>query len=417
MNPKNAPIMDDVVLEWQGAKSADYGELMNKQNQYAYVLEHHKWAITQLKGEKEGLWKTYYEANGQRHGITRKSRDELIDWLYNYYQQGEGANKTFKAVYDEMIDYKLDVELRSPKTMTDYRCRYNEFMRPLERRKIHSITENDLREWIVQDVLPMRPGVAAFERALTYVNHLFKFAVRQRYIAANPMEFIRAKEYEKHCDHHHKAEEDTYFTEEEIGRIRKEMLRLSKNPRALIALLNIEMGMRAAEAVALHWDDVHDDYVSIHRQQIRHDETSPITFEEVDYTKDTRCKTGSDRRFPITPRIREILELCRQLPGDSVYIFHDKDGRMIAKDSYEQHLRRTCQRLGLTKTNNHAFRKSLNNLVLIPAGIPANERAALLGHSVRTNEQHYSHRRMDRLSEIGAAMAEARRNDDLAAAG
>ena len=47
--------------------------------------------------------------------------------------------------------------------------------------------------------------------------------------------------------------------------------------------------------------------------------------------------------------------------------------------------------LNFNITNNHAFRKSLNCNVLIgKMQMPVTQRAKLLGHSVATNEKHYS---------------------------
>ena len=58
-----------------------------------------------------------------------------------------------------------------------------------------------------------------------------------------------------------------------------------------------------------------------------------------------------------------------QLPGESKYLFHDAQGNMIKKDSYELYLRCFVTKLGIKgKTNNHAFRKGLNTNVLIPRG-------------------------------------------------
>lgn len=90
-----------------------------------------------------------------------------------------------------------------------------------------------------------------------------------------------------------------------------------------------------------------------------------------------------------------------QLPGESVYLFHDADGNMIKKDGYEQYLRRHVQKLGITgKTNNHAIRKGFNSNILIARGVPANERAAILGHTTRTNERNYSPRKKDSLNRL-----------------
>ena len=53
------------------------------------------------------------------------------------------------------------------------------------------------------------------------------------------------------------------------------------------------------------------------------------------------------------------------------------------------YLRRRCKDLGISISNNHAFRVAFNAR-LIEAGADCNERCLVLGHSMQTNERHYS---------------------------
>lgn len=95
---------------------------------------------------------------------------------------------------------------------------------------------------------------------------------------------------------------------------------------------------------------------------------------------------------------KKVVALAFNLPGKSDYLFH-KNGKMISKDSYLQNLRRRCQRLGITTTNNHAFRMAVNSR-LIDLGFSASDRALILGHQVQTNESHYSLTDRRRLNSI-----------------
>ena len=85
--------------------------------------------------------------------------------------------------------------------------------------------------------------------------------------------------------------------------------------------------------------------------------------------------------------------------GACQYVF-SKDGTWISKTSYELFLKRLCQSLSFKITNHHAFRMSLNSNVLIPAGLDAKERAAILGHSITTNESYYTYTRRDEIRGI-----------------
>ena len=71
-----------------------------------------------------------------------------------------------------------------------------------------------------------------------------------------------------------------------------------------------------------------------------------------------------------------------------------------------QHLRRVCKSLGIKITNNHAFRVALN-AQLINENIDGLERCLILGHSMQTNERHYSYSDQRRLESIKKKLTSA----------
>lgn len=94
--------------------------------------------------------------------------------------------------------------------------------------------------------------------------------------------------------------------------------------------------------------------------------------------------------FELNALLNEISQKQRELGIDSAYVICDETGDSLKTPAYETGLRRLCQSLGFDITNNHAFRMTLNSLVLIPAGFTVTERASMLGHSVQTNLMYYS---------------------------
>ena len=154
----------------------------------------------------------------------------------------------------------------------------------------------------------------------------------------------------------------------------------------------METGMRAGELAALRKEDIVDGFIYVHRQQIRipkSDYNEKIYFTEVPYTKNERANPKGGRPVPITERCREALVIAFALEGESEYLFHNADGNPIQKDSYEQYLRKVCLKLGINTSNNHAFRVAFNAR-LIEAGVDGIDRCLVLGHSMQTNERHYS---------------------------
>lgn len=56
-------------------------------------------------------------------------------------------------------------------------------------------------------------------------------------------------------------------------------------------------------------------------------------------------------------------------------------------------------RHGISISNNHAFRVAFNAR-LIEAGVDGNERCLVLGHSMQTNERHYSFSDKRRINDV-----------------
>ena len=160
-----------------------------------------------------------------------------------------------------------------------------------------------------------------------------------------------------------------------------------------------------AEIPPLRWSDITDKGIHIHRQQrMTRIKGKDRTFEELPFTKNERRHPKGGRFFPVTDAIDELLKEVRAVHKEhsiqSEFIFCNKDGTWLNKETYSQRLRRMCRRIGLNITNNHAFRMSLNSNVFIPMGIPVTERAYLLGHTVEVNERSYSHMRTESLVDV-----------------
>lgn len=414
-NPANAAFAEQYMVELLRVEDAEYGDIVKAQDQLAYVLEHHAQKIYQVAtGPQAGRWTTkYYNENGDRKKAIYTNKKDLIQFLYAHYSKGDVKNKTFETVFNEAMTYKREMSGRSYRTIQDYAGMYKKYMAPLGGRKIAEIGEDDLRKWIMQTVLPLHPTARAFKRLLINTKVVFNYAIKIHCIGKNdnPMTGIEFDDYSKHCVHTYVKEEDKSFTDTESELIRADMLQHPDEPCALVALLSMELGTRAGEIVALCNEDVDDNHINIHRQQIRDTETKPERYYIADYTKDARCAEVKVRTHKITPRIRQILDLANKLPGESEFLFHDKNGKMITTGTYNQYLHRHLDRLGISKFGNHKFRFGYNNQ-LEEMGCDVRVRAGQMGQTVRTNEQVYSHKRTDRADAVGDMIAAKQAEQD-----
>ena len=282
---------------------------------------------------------------------------------------------------------------------------FNELSAKLKNCYIADISTEMVSTWIKTEYLARVPKESRFKKTMQLLSQIFEYGIEQRLCVSNPMKGISMDLYIKDCDITKKADEDKFFSEDEIDKLLDYAKKHADNPRALIMMFCCYTGIRVGEAVAIQIEDISDKFVHIHRQQVRgNNSNSKITFTEVLYTKDERQHPHDGRYVPLLDDLKKVIELAKQISGDSKYLFHDPDSsEMVTKDSYMKYLSRVCKKLGCQATNNHAFRIAYNS-ELIEMGFSSADRALILGQSVQTNEKYYSKSDKRRLEGIRSRM-------------
>ena len=359
-----------------------------------YVKAKHKNKIAQFNSSnsfKDGYWYTHIYVNGKRKVVQKATEDKLYEYLFNFYQEQDDKKKTFDEAFDRFIESKRD-RGRSELTLKEYRRYHKLIPQSIKKKDIALITEDELRKWFVKDFLSRTPKKEAMKKMLQQIKAVFTFGMRKGYCFSNPALNILAEDYYKFCNLSTRSNEQRSFSEEEIEKLRTYCLNDRKNPHTPMMLVAMETGMRLGELAALRKSDISDDYIWVHRQQV-------VVFEDeryrnrqirdLEYTKNEKENPKGGRLIPITENCRAALQMADEIPGESEYVFHHPNGKHIVKDSYDYYLRRRCKALGIGISHNHAFRVAFNAR-LIEAGVDCNERCLVLGHSMQTNERHYS---------------------------
>jgi integrase len=368
----------------------------------AYVKEHHDHPIVQTKN---GEYRTYIGHSHKTRRLVQRAREkDLINYLYEYYKNGEKKPITLRGAEDAFIEYKRDV--LNIDADTAKRLQYlSGFFKEIENRELITLTRDELRTFIHKKVMEEHPREYKIKAVVQLLHGSFRYAVEAGEIQVDVTGDIQPKEFFKDCDNTKKTAREKIFLPEDIEKITASMKEIKDNPRALAVRLSILTGMRSAEIVALKWEDIRDTSIHIHRQQklLLDENGHRVGYVELPYTKDERRHPHGGRLFPRTPEINEVLEdakLCCPISNNG-YIFTDDQGEWISKNSYELFLKRQMRKLGYTITNNHSFRMSLNSNVLLRKGVSPANRAFILGHSVETNERYYSYTRDEQVDEIG----------------
>lgn len=359
--------------------------------------------------ESKQMWMTIMPDKRKIHA---KTREGLIQKLFDAYDlKLEGFS--FSNIFDKAIDQKEKTENKNQGTILKLKNDYELFIdKDLANKDIRKITKFDLMEYTQTMVNNLHPTKKKFFAYKGILNLVFSYAIEHEIISKNPVTAIKNSNYYKSCNTQKTKPEDKILSESDIqiveNTVRKYMTYKKYGDyfiNGFAILFSIETGVRVGEIPALKWEDVKDDYINIHAQQLSIRNKGGKTYYYAPWTKDEKGNSQGGRNYPLTDKIKDILTELKliqiQKNIKSEYIFCHEDGEWIKTDAYETCLRRMMQCLGFSITNNHAFRMSLNSNIFIGRlNLPVTERARLLGHSVETNEKHYSFAGKDNIADI-----------------
>ncbi|MCR4616556.1 MAG: tyrosine-type recombinase/integrase [Lachnospiraceae bacterium] len=370
------------------------------------VLSVHKNAITKVTVKKQGKTITKWQTRCEKARPRCSSYEALIDKLYKFYFDKTAiTNFSFKTVFEAALDEKIRTERPKEKTVRDYHISYRAFITDeFGARDIRLISPSEIKEYIQTTSIRLAPTKKRFYKFKGVLNLAFEYACdpERRYLEFNPVP-LKNKAYAKNFTPSSRKPEDKAFQPDEVERIRsylwERVHQEEYDVNGYAILFSSETGLREGEIPSLKWSDVSGNAIHIHSQQNDEYRDGVRVFYYNPSTKNEKGISSNGRYIPITNRIREILSELKdkqeKLGIRSEWVFCKEDGTWMTTVSYYKALYRVAKKLGLALSNNHAFRMALNSYVYVPMGLPATERAKLLGHSVETNLKYYTFARTD----------------------
>lgn len=370
------------------------------------VLRVHSNRITavniEIKGKTVSRWQTQCGSSRPRCS----SYEALIEKLYEFYfDKRVISDFSFKSIFEAALDEKVLTECPKEKTIRDYHDTYKAWIDDsFGSKDIRLIKPSELNAYMLRKVRELRPKKKYFYRFKGLLNLVFDFASgkEQRIIDYNPVPTSNAS-FAKFFTITSTRPEDKAFQPAEVDLIRDHLWHRVHERKydvyGFAILFASETGVREGEIPSLKWSDIKGNAVHIHSQQNDEKRNGKRIFYYNAATKNEKGVSRDGRYIPLTDLIRDILsELKAQqdaLNIKSEWVFCREDGTWITTVSYYNALYRVCTKLDLRLTNNHAFRMALNSYKYVPMGLPASERARILGHSVETNLRHYTFARAD----------------------
>ena len=219
-------------------------------------------------------------------------------------------------------------------------------------------------------------------------------------VTFDPSANIKRQDFKSSCNAKSRRPEDNVLSPGNIDKLNRAFCEDSESYLALAGRISTWSGMREGELPAITWDDVGENYIHVHRQQLWNEDAQGKRTElvVVPWTKNEKGAPQGGRKIPIIRELRAALQDARRWQVEhgvyrrDGYVICTEDGSPMIKDSYAQYLNRTCTRFSLPVTNNHSLRKSYNSNVLISRyGLDLRERAKIMGHSEEVNERNYTY--------------------------
>ena len=402
----------NVILEQESLPDDQRQKLRDMRNKKIenFIKANHKLSIGYLARQKR--WRAIVGQGKERQQVWGKTKEELYSKLYKKYIELEKPSYTIKQVFELSQEQAL-MKGNKPNTIERKRQDYERFSTSdFDDMLVKDADEEYLEGYINKMVHELHPKEHALDNFFGILNQIFQAAEKLKVIERNPMRFISAKQYYKYCDISSKPANEKIFSKEQM---KQQKSWYANNHRGLYDAQAFAIqfcfltGVRVGEIPPLKWTDWDDGAIWIHCQQIEERQKGEhVRFEIVDYTKNERMHPNGGRKFPTCD---ELISLLSQIKAEQVeagiiseYIFSDKDGKPITKASIDKFFRYRQKKLGYSITNIHAIRKSFNSNVLRHTGLPEQEIAYILGHSIRTNQEAYTCIHEERFDEIRNAL-------------
>lgn len=343
------------------------------------------------------------DKNGRRSNkqVTARDIPELKEKLYKYEKGIDGsARRTFKEVFELLQESNLEcvknpLDLESKKSTADRnRKDFRRFISgtDLENMYVDDITKKDLDRLIIMNCKRYDLIKSAFNAMRCVLSSTMRFAFEEEMIETNPYMRLRFKKYDQlYFDGADTV--DRMFNDIQIQKIKDELEKIhEKRPYQMTAWavhLELLVNFRPGEAPLLLWEDIHENYFGVCKEQIK---TVSGAHLGVNHTK-----TRYNRRVPLTPRVQKLLDRIKAFQSvyypNTPYLFPNVDGTdCVKKKAVYDCLHRICERCGIqlssqARKGSSAFRKAGSSKVQTATN-PDFE-SKIFGHSPEVARKHY----------------------------
>jgi integrase len=328
---------------------------MNKKD----ILAQHTQTIWQ---GADGKWHTHVILeDGTRVVRHRKTREELEDYLVDYYKQ-RNESVYLNDVFWKWMNEKLDYGEIKKQSYDKYCAEYKRFF-PKDSfictKKFKNITEDDLERFIKTTIRDMDLTRKAYSGLVTLLNGIFKYGKKLGHTTISISTFIKDLYLPKNIfKKNFKDKKKEVFMEEEIPII---VGYLRENPDMwnLGLLLQFQTGARIGEISTLKKEDIKKHSILIRRTEvkIKVDDKWTLAVSELPKTD------AGYREIILPPSAEWTIAKILELNPDGDFLFMDKEKR-IRENTYNKRLNIICDKLSLAHHTTHKIRKTYGTTLL-----------------------------------------------------
>lgn len=347
---------NDKILEMQ--EKLDRMKLMQRKEE---ILDRHVYKITKCGSQ----WQTYvlYDGGyGGRKKLTASTKEKLEDKLVEFYSN-VSLVPTVREVFTELMTERISYDELKPQSITkinsNFRRYFLENNNKLYKRKIKSVSEEDIRLFVKDTLKQYDMKQKAVSDFKTLIRQIWRFGFTKRYTTLHitkllddmyiPKTMIKRTE--------RKASKQVYLQDE-----RDKLIEYLKATDSLVdkgLLLQFQTGMRIGELSALKLEDIEENCIHIRRTEIHYRDKHN---HDKNVVADTPKTEAGNRQIILTPTSRETIQMIRQLRPNSYkqgdFVFERRDGTRIRSQCFNRRLRRVCANVGIEYRSSHKIRKT-----------------------------------------------------------
>ena len=360
---------------------------MNERKKY---LEMHKYNIWQ--GEKDGKWYTYLpDKKKGRRLIKRTNQRGIEDVIISYWKE-EKINPTVDDIYKEWLSDKLSREEIQKATRDRYNRQYGESMKDFGKRKIKSIEECDIEDFVLSAIYEHKLTSKGYSNLRTLIYGTFKRAKKRKLVDFSITEVIADMEISKKSFRkNNKPDEELVFSEIEKDKIINYIQNSKMDIISIGILLYFKTGMRPGELSAIKQIDVDERIIHICRTEICYkDENGNNVYEVRDFPK---TEAGiRDIIIPLSAKC--LIKKAKMINPFGEYLF-ERNGKRLRTYNFTVRLKSICKKVGVKPKSLNKIRKTYAT-TLIDSGVEESLIISQMGHTdITTTKKYYYKNRKD----------------------